>query len=480
MVIAAIVSLEEFRQAQARAHARGELHERFDRWLDSMEEKLPDKTPSLEELPRTVFDMRQELTGVITESLVVQRYGQALKQQSMGCSQCGRTLRARQTASRRMKTMVGKVSLQRPYFYCVQCEKGFYPLDEALELSERRKQWDIQKAGASLAVEVPFEAAQALFSELTGLSLSDHTTHEIVGELSHDLTVLDVSPSTEEVSQRVAEVAQGKKWRPIMVLAIDGAYVPTRPEKAKGHGGGRKRKRARRARWQGEWKEAKGFRFYLVDKDRIVHLLSWHQIQTNEGVADALRQVKEAGLVPEEKVRLCVIGDGAKWIWNQVQSLFPTAVEVLDYYHCAEHLYKVAVAQFGDDPVRGREWAEVSKARLFFGFVDWVIEDLGNMKPEDEQTTEEIRKLSGYLRENRGRVNYGSLRKGGYPIGSGAIESANKAISHVRLKRSGAWWYVEQANQMLALRCAKYNGTFERVFEAYKWRVIESRGRPPS
>jgi hypothetical protein len=37
-------------------------------------------------------------------------------------------------------------------------------------------------------------------------------------------------------------------------------------------------------------------------------------------------------------------------------------------------------------------------------------------------------------------------------------------ICHVRLKRSGAWWYEDSSNQMLALRCAKYNGTFEHVF----------------
>ena len=47
-------------------------------------------------------------------------------------------------------------------------------------------------------------------------------------------------------------------------------------------------------------------------------------------------------------------------------------------------------------------------------------------------------------------------------MGSGGIESANKFICHVRLKRSGAWWYERTSNQMLALRCAKYNGTFER------------------
>ena len=54
------------------------------------------------------------------------------------------------------------------------------------------------------------------------------------------------------------------------------------------------------------------------------------------------------------------------------------------------------------------------------------------------------------------------------PLGSGGMESANKFICHVRLKRSGAWWYEVKSNQMLALRCAKYNGTFQHVFERYR------------
>src|SRR4029434_5278855 len=142
--------------------------------------------------------------------------------------------------------------------------------------------------------------------------------------------VLDVGPSREEVLAKIAAVAAGRRWRPIGVLAIDGAELPTRPEEAKGHRPGRKKQRAKRARWQGQWREAKGFRFYLVDDDRIVHLLSWHQIQDNAALCAALRQVKEAGLIPEEQVRLCVVADGAHWIWQGVQHLFPTAEEILD------------------------------------------------------------------------------------------------------------------------------------------------------
>jgi hypothetical protein len=74
-------------------------------------------------------------------------------------------------------------------------------------------------------------------------------------------------------------------------------------------------------------------------------VLSWSQVQTDEEAAEALRHVKAAGLIPEEEVRLCVIVDGARWLRKPTQALFPSAVEIVDYYHCREHVYKVAALQ---------------------------------------------------------------------------------------------------------------------------------------
>jgi hypothetical protein len=476
MATAAVISFEETRQAFAQARARQQLHAYLDGWLDSVEANMPDDAPSLEELTQAVFALRQELTGKITETLVAQRHAQVLHQRTLPCPHCQRLLPARPAPPRTVHTMVGEVSLSRPYFYCPHCQQGFSPLDDALQLSERRTQWDLQQAAARLAAEVPFATAQELFTQLTGLSLSDHTIHAVAGELSHELGVLDVSPPAAEIAQRVAEMAAGKTWRPVMVLAIDGAFVPTRPEQAKGQVAGR---RCPRTGWQGEWKETKGFRFYLVDKARIVHVMSWYQVAKEEDVGAALKCVKDAGLIPADQVRVCVIGDGAKWIWNQVHALFPTAVQILDYYHCSEHVHTVGHLQFGEDGLQEQEWVEAMMARLFWGYVDWAIEGLEALQPRDHQAAEEIRKLIGFLRNNVGRLHYRTARKGGYPIGSEGIEAANKSISHVRLKRSGAWWYLEQANHMLALRCAIYNGTFARVFEAYKRRALQRHGRNP-
>ena len=106
-------------------------------------------------------------------------------------------------------------------------------------------------------------------------------------------------------------------------------------------------------------------------------------------------------------------------------------------------------------------------ARLFYGEVTRVIGGLKRMKPEKQGAKEEIRKLIGYLENNGHRIDYAHNRRGGYAIGSGGIESANKFICHVRMKRSGAWWLKENGNGMLALRCALVNGTLDDAFRSY-------------
>ena len=179
---------------------------------------------------------------------------------------------------------------------------------------------------------------------------------------------------------------------------------------------------------------------------------------------EALAKIKEAGLIPEDQVRLCVLADGAHWIWQRIkEELFPGAKEILDYYHCAEYIHRLANIQYADRPEVAVEWVEATMARLFYGEVSAVMWGLQRMNARDEQAASEIARTIVYLEHNQHRINYRAAQKGGYPIGSGGIESANKFICHVRLKRSGAWWYIPNGNHMLALRCAKYNGTFDRV-----------------
>jgi Transposase len=473
MGAAAVISLVEVREQKQRTAVHQQLHAHFEAWLDILEEHVKEPNPTLAQLTHAVWELRQELTGPLTTALVEQHYHSEQEQLHAPCPQCGRRVAARGVVQRTLETLVGAVDLVRPYFYCVPCGQGFAPLDTALGVAPGRKQFDVQQAVTKLTAEVPYETAQALFEELTGVGVSTARMHELTNAVAAGLSVLDVAPPREEILAKIAAVAEGRRWRPIGVLAIDGAELPTRPDEAKGSRPGRKKQRAKRARGQGQWREAKGFRFYLVNEDRIIQVLSWHQIQDHDELFAALRQVKEAGLIPEDQIRLCVVADGAHWIWQGVKQLFPTAEAILDYYHCAEHIHHVAAVRYSTQPEQALEWVEATMARLFAGEVACVIWGLQRMRPASRQAAAVIDDLVVYLQNNQGRINYRSQRQAGYPLGSGGIESANKFICHVRLKRSGAWWYVANGNHMLALRCAKYNGTFERVFERYQQKTLE-------
>lgn len=464
---AEIIVLNDVRARQERQAIRQQLHERFDEWLDEVEAQLPEPPATLAQVSETIWSLRQALTARVAQTLIAQSHADERDRKSLRCATCDRLLSARPVVSRSVRTLVGDLEIERPYFSCRSCREGTYPLDAVLGLSTGQMQPDVQQAAADLATEIPFETASAMLERLSGIAVSSERIHTLTNQVAEGLSVLDVAPSRDAIDQRVAEVAAGRFRRPVLVLGIDGAYVPSRPENARGRRPGQARYRARRATWRHAWYEATGFRFYLLDDERIIHVLSWHQVQSEDDLGKALKKIKDEGLIPEDTVRLCVIGDGAEWIWKHVQALFPDATQVLDYSHCSEYLHKVACAQYGHT-LQALEWVEATLTRLYQGQVSAVLGGLRRMQPVSDEAAKAIHNCWIHLDEHRDRTSYGKFRRGGYPLGSGGIESSNKFMCHVRLKRSGAWWYEASSNKMLALRCAKYNGTFDQVFTRYR------------
>ena len=381
------------------------------------------KQPTVTEISELFEKTKHQLFGACFKALVEQKYAGMLKQDYAACPKCGKICKKRRDSLKEMETMQGPSALKRPWFYCADCSYGFTPLDKVLEISRKKYQFDVQKKSTRTVAEVPFSGGTELFTELTGHSISDHFMHETFEEVGSFARLEDVIPSREEIAQRVKSVKQGA-WRPVLVVASDGAHVPTRPKA-----------RRNEKRGQGQWQEAKGFRIYLLGEDRIVHVASWHQIQNEAKFGEDLSMV--ASRIAQSDLRIGLIGDGADWLWKHMVACFPKGRQILDYYHCAEHIHKVAKLQYGEKPLKCLEWVESTMTRLFCAEVDSVIWGLERMKPRNEMAEEEIRKLIGYLSNNRERIHYKGDRIGGYPIGSGGIESANKFICHTRMKRSG-------------------------------------------
>jgi hypothetical protein len=155
MTSTAILSLEVFRDTQRHTEVRQRLHDRFDQWLDRLEDRMQDAQPTLEELTQAIFALRQEWTHEVTEGLVERAHRVTMEQRTAPGPPCGPTLSARGPQDRAVETLVGVIRLRRPYFYCERCQLGNAPLDVALGLTQRRKPPDVQKAAVQLTKELP-------------------------------------------------------------------------------------------------------------------------------------------------------------------------------------------------------------------------------------------------------------------------------------------------------------------------------------
>jgi len=369
------------------------------------------------------------------------------------CEECKSNLHYKYSKNIKIDTTIGKLNFQFPYFSCPECKSCHSPHQNTLNTRSGTYQYDAQKIAAKMSSGGTFKEASELLNDIYGFNISPDTVHRLTNDLAAEVELVEIIPTPDEIGEIVARISKGKRRRPVFVFAADGAMAPIRTEPPN---------------TPNCWREAKGVRGYLLDGDKIVHLLSWHQVSSKADFVAYLSEIKAKGIIPTDKIRLCFIGDGADWIWETVNAIFPDCRQVLDYFHCSQHLFDFAKERFGNNSAKGREWVEQTKVRLFHNNILDAISGLKRFKCDTPASQKSRDGLIRYLSSHKNRVDYGKLRRGGYPLGSGAIESANKFISSVRLKSCGAWWKVDYANNILKLRCAKYNGKFDQRFEDYE------------
>jgi hypothetical protein len=116
---------------------------------------------------------------------------------------------------------------------------------------------------------------------------------------------------------------------------------------------------------------------------------------------------------------------------------------------------------------------ETQKEALKDGRLDAVLRALAGHcePPEADDEHAPARTCHRYLSARADPLNYRQALAEGLPIGSGEIESAHRYVAHQRLKRHGAWWRVEHAESMLALRINRINGDWDTY-----WKALATQG----
>ena len=155
--------------------------------------------------------------------------------------------------------------------------------------------------------------------------------------------------------------------------------------------------------------------------------------------------------------RIHTVGDGAEWSQLQSREVFAGQAHFLcDFFHVSEYLGAAAPVC---RPAQPDPWRRTQQQRLKRGAVPKVRAALAEhleagATPDDEAP---VRAGHRYLGNRLDALDYPGALALGLPIGSGMIESGHRHVLQARLKKAGAAWLPEHADQIAPLRVLRAN-----------------------
>ncbi len=101
----------------------------------------------------------------------------------------------------------------------------------------------------------------------------------------------------------------------------------------------------------------------------------------------------------DQAPRRVVFGDGAAWIWNPADDLFPGARQIVDLFHAKPHLSDVGKAIDGAGTDLSRQWARLRHDELDAGHLRALCHALRAHAPTDS----DARRCWDYMTHHRAR-----------------------------------------------------------------------------
>ena len=158
------------------------------------------------------------------------------------------------------------------------------------------------------------------------------------------------------------------------------------------------------------------------------------------------------------------LADGGKWIWNLVEDRWPHARQLLDFFHASQHLNELALAVNPEEPAAQR-WLEKNLHQLRHGQEEKALAEIAQLPAPRGERGEVVRKQKKYFTGQSQRMNYEERAARGWPIGSGAVESACRQ-SQCRFKRSGQFWTQRGFRHLNAIDEARRNKHWDELWLA--------------
>lgn len=377
------------------------------------------------------------------------------------CCPQGHRLRAAGERRKHLMTVFGLVEIHRTYYYDDACRYGSSPADAALDVEGTMFSPGVRTMMAYVGAKGSFREGEEDLSRLAGLTVPAKSIERICNVIGAQAEVYrQQCTAGDDVRLTGAENSLST-----LVIEYDGTGVPV----LKRETAGRKGKGPLGEAKTREMKVGCVFTHTRLDADGypVRDEASTSYVAACES-AEAfqwriLHEAQVRGL--DQSRRVCVIGDGAPWIWNIADEQFPGAHQIVDLYHARQHYIDVGKLCYPEGSGELERWKAKREKELDRGDVAAVIRALERL-PLRSRSKREVRdKACGYFHNNRERMQYGRLRATGLFVGSGVVEAGCKTLVGRRLKQSGMHWTVHSANHIVALRCLFLSDRWEDFCE---------------
>jgi len=250
-----------------------------------------------------------------------------------------------------------------------------------------------------------------------------------------------------------------------VAVSLDGVMLPMKD-------GARRAKRAAAAAAGKQTKGPAGYQeascgtlsFYDAEGERVSTLRIGRMPEEHKATLKGMLVDELASVLDQRPdLRLAKVADGAKDNWTFLNQELPAGVEVVDFYHAAEHLERALQAAYGETHPKTQSQFEklrhvLLKQRRGVEKVIRALVHLRDRHPRRQRIAGELK----YFRSNRHRMRYAELRARGFPIGSGVVEAACKTLVTQRMKRSGMRWREDGGQAILTLRSLVQSNRFDR------------------
>lgn len=393
----------------------------------------------------------------------------------------GVPMRNKGQGKRIYRSVFGLLELHRTKYWS-KAGKTYYRLDEYLGLGCSRYSYLLDDWLGYSCVEMDFDQGVKLLNRILGQDLSamqasrrtyhlstqvelyyDETQRECSEEMTHLCVGFDGkgipirrSQTGRKQDSSVSRLGKGKKKdvKREATLSLSSVFKakPRRVEQIIQSLFTCDSDRPKEAeKEEHKWHCDKHIRAFLSDKPRAI----------DYGLSEVLSRSSSQGKP------IIILIDGAPSLENTIKNwVAEQEVEdrvdayILDFFHLLEYVWKVANAYLGEKHPDREKWVKKQAQMLLNSQSEQVLEQweqiLETKKLSDYKQTLLKRSIK-YLTNRPHMIDYKTYLDKGYPITTGAVESACGHFIKSRMERNAMHWSKKGAQHMLDLRAVKKN-----------------------